>query len=424
MLSAAAHSFRQKSRLAVGLSWVAGYTNVITVMMLGSVVVSHVTGNVTHVGLAAAGAVVGRPGAVGQLLFFGHVVLSFFAGAVASAVLIEWARRRGATARYSLPMAAEAALLASVAAGTALHLAGRLDAGSPLNQYWMTGAAAAAMGLQNATITRVSGAVVRTTHLTGVVTDLGLEGVQYLLWARGRGRRRRRAGLAGGDGAVHPARYARAWRLSRRHPSFQRLALLAGIFGSFLCGAVAGSLAFYAVPAAALLVPVAFLAGLIVRVWRKPVADVREVGPATAGRDDDAGDEADVVPAGPVEGLRRALPPGVGLYQLSHRRPDADHHAPDFQAWLDRVPPRWRVVILVVSPRTRFDADSAHDLAAAVRTLRARRRDLVLCGVCPAQYKVLARNGLIDAIGPANVTPDPELAAARAINLMAGSSRR
>src|SRR5688500_15394462 len=105
MLSAGAYSFRQKSRLAVSLTWVAGYTNAIAFMMLGSVVVSHVTGNVTHVGLAAAEAAAGRPAAVGHLLFFGHIVSSFFLGAVASAVMTELARRRGAASKYMLPMA-------------------------------------------------------------------------------------------------------------------------------------------------------------------------------------------------------------------------------------------------------------------------------------------------------------------------------
>ena len=31
------------------------------------------------------------------------------------------------------------------------------------------------MGLQNSLVTRISGAIVRTTHLTGLFTDLGIE---------------------------------------------------------------------------------------------------------------------------------------------------------------------------------------------------------------------------------------------------------
>lgn len=36
------------------------------------------------------------------------------------------------------------------------------------------------MGLQNATVTRISGARVRTTHMTGMLTDVGLELADWL----------------------------------------------------------------------------------------------------------------------------------------------------------------------------------------------------------------------------------------------------
>src|SRR3954468_23098327 len=96
MLSASAYSFRQKSRLAISLSWVAGYTNVIAMIMLGGVVVSHATGNVTHFGKSAGEVVLyGRDGPWREVAYFGFLVAAFLAGAVASAVMTEWARRRG-----------------------------------------------------------------------------------------------------------------------------------------------------------------------------------------------------------------------------------------------------------------------------------------------------------------------------------------
>lgn len=405
MLSAGAYSFRQKSRLAISLSWIAGYTNVIAFMMLGSIVVSHVTGNVTHFGLAAADLFRGEKSAVYPVLFFGQIVLSFFIGAVASAVMTELARRRGFVSKYMLPMAAEALLLGALAIGVGLHLNGTLRAGDPVHHYWMTAVAAGAMGLQNATITRISGAVIRTTHLTGVVTDLGLEGVQYALWAMDRSR-----GLFRKDGGrTHPSRFGRVWKISRRHPSFQRLLLLASVFGSFLFGAVAGTLVFLRLPTVALVAPVLFLLWIIIADWRKPIADVKELD-LTADPD-----------FGGLAGIREMLPEGVGLYRLAHRRRDALHHPPDFQAWLDRLPRHWRIVILAVSPMTHFDLDSAVDLTAAVQKLRANQRELILCGVKPAQYKVLARGGLMEILGTENVTPDLEFALARAINLAAGN---
>jgi uncharacterized membrane protein YoaK (UPF0700 family) len=403
MLSAGAYSFRKKSRLAISLTWIAGYTNVIVFMMLGSIVVSHVTGNVTHFGLAVAEGAEGQATAWRQVAFFGNLVLCFFLGAVGSAIMTEVGRRRGVRSKYMLPMAVEALLLASLAIGVALHISGRLNAGTMANHYWMSAVASTAMGLQNATITRISGAVIRTTHLTGVTTDLGLESVQYILWAWDRTRGRSRNGNGRG---TNRGRLGRVWKISRRHPSFQRLLLLGSIFGSFLVGAVIGTLAFIKLPAYALIAPVVFLLWIILVDWRKPIADVREL---------DLTADADF---GGHEGVMAMLPEHVGLYRLTHHRRDALHHAPDFGAWVDRLPKHWRIVILAVSPLTHFDADSALNLAEAVRKLHTAHRDLIMCGVKPNQYKVLNRGGLVSVLKNENFVPDVEFALARAMNLL------
>src|SRR5215207_5013568 len=108
MLSASAYSFRMKSRLAISLSWVAGYVNVIVFLVCG-VVTSHATGNVTRFGENLA-----KP-AWAPALFYAYIVLCFLAGAVASAFMVEGARRRGARSKYILPMAVHAALLCALA---------------------------------------------------------------------------------------------------------------------------------------------------------------------------------------------------------------------------------------------------------------------------------------------------------------------
>jgi uncharacterized membrane protein YoaK (UPF0700 family) len=41
------------------------------------------------------------------------------------------------------------------------------------------------MGMQNAIITRISNAVIRTTHITGIVTDIGIELGKLFFWNRG-----------------------------------------------------------------------------------------------------------------------------------------------------------------------------------------------------------------------------------------------
>jgi uncharacterized membrane protein YoaK (UPF0700 family) len=87
--------------------------------------------------------------------------------------------------------------------------------------------AAFACGLQNAMVSSYSGAVIRTTHVTGIITDLGISLGQLL---RGQAVDRRRAGL-----------YS---------------ILLAGFF----VGGVCGSLGFYRVGYNALLMPAALTA--------------------------------------------------------------------------------------------------------------------------------------------------------------------
>ncbi|QOV87922.1 DUF1275 family protein [Humisphaera borealis] len=405
MLSAGAYSFRLKSRLAISLSWIAGYTNVIAFIMCGGIVVSHVTGNVTHFGLAVAETGFSVASALQQVAFFGFLVLAFFAGAVASGVMTEGARRRGIASKYMLPMAVEALLLVALAIGIELHYTGFLPASNRSTFYVLSGLASLAMGLQNATITRISGAVIRTTHLTGVVTDLGLESVQYILWAWDRTHRPLRNGRVNGT-ARPSSRLGRVWRLSSRHASFQRLLLLASIFGSFLFGVIAGSVIFYLFPTRALLAPVSFLLWIIYVDWRKPIADVKELD-LTADTE-----------FGGSEGVKAMLPGGVGIYRLTHHRRDAQHHAPDFLAWVDRLPRQWRVVILAVSPLTHFDADSAMNLLAAAQKLRSQHRELILCGVRAVQYKALDRHGLVEELGHDLFTPDIEFAIARAINAL------
>src|SRR5687768_8975461 len=240
MLSARAYSFHQKSKLAISLSWVAGYVNVCVLLACGTFV-SHVTGNASHFGaqLVHDSAHEGTAAIERPAVLYGFLLLMFLFGAVVSALLTEGAKRRGAQSKYILPMTLEALLLAVLAWALAGHH-GRLE----LEPGWwvlITGVGSFVMGLQNATVTEISGAVVRTTHLTGVLTDLGLEGVRFFNWYRDRTRGRRWA------------RMGRALRVSQRHPSALRLLLLASIFGSFLLGTALGTLAYFGAPGLALL---------------------------------------------------------------------------------------------------------------------------------------------------------------------------
>jgi uncharacterized membrane protein YoaK (UPF0700 family) len=354
--------------------------------------VSHVSGNVTHLGQGVVELV--TKGSLRGVFFFGFLTLCFLVGAASSAVMTELARRQGRRSKYIIPMAAEAVLLTLFWIGLALH-GTTLGHGVGEKLLWaLAGLASIAMGLQNATITRISGAVVRTTHLTGVVTDLGLEGVQLLLWYRDKFR-------TGREG-----RTGRVLAVTRRHPSALRIALLASIFGSFLLGVMVGVLTYTYLPSVALLPPVAFLGWIVVIDWYSPIADVKEL--------DVLGDAEVRATLGDVKSL---LPPTVGIYRLTCHRRDMRHGAPDFQVWVDRLPRRWRVLILAVSPMTHFDADAVHDLCAATKKLQGQERKLLLCGVTPGQFKLLKKHGFLDLLETEDVCPDLEFAIARSIEL-------
>lgn len=384
MFSARAYSFRQKSRLAVSLSLVGGYTNVV-LYTFGGEFVSNMTGNVTS--LAKSTAEGSRTGVV----LFGSLWLSFLLGAVASAVMTETARRRGSASKYVLPLAVEAMLLTAVM--LAVRACYPLHGLALLPGLAIGCVAAFAMGLQNATITRISGAVVRTTHLTGVTTDLGLEGIQYLLWFRDKS-------LGRGW-----SRTARMIRVSYRHPEFQRVALLATIFGSFLFGAVAGMTIFLHAPTFALAVPVGFLLWIIYIDWRTPIADMREI---------DLFGDHELKFHGIVKSL---LPDELGIWRVFCKQNGKQHKAPDFEHWVDIMPRRWRVIVLSLSPLTRLDTNALMNLAAAARKLQGDGRQLILAGVTPPHYRAIEHSDAGRLIEPENLCPDLEFAIARGIEL-------
>lgn len=385
MFSARAYSFRQKARLAISLSWVAGYANVVAFTACGGVFVSHVTGTATMLGQAFV------ERRLEGVFLFGGLWLSFFMGAAMSALMTESARRRGSASKYVLPLAVEALLLSAVAIGME-HFAKLSAAGlAPRSVAFL---AAFAMGIQNATITKISGAVVRTTHLTGVTTDLGLEGMQYVLWVRDR--------LAGRGWP----RVARMIRVSRRHPDLLRVLLLASIFGSFLFGAGAGMFLFLHWGGAALALPVAFLLWMIYVDWSQPIADVREI---------DLFGDHELKLHGIVKTL---LPAELGIWRVFCKRHGRIHRAPDFEQWVDRMPSHWRVIILSLSPLLRFDSNALLNLEASARKLAQQDRRLVLAGVTPAQYRSVQSSTAGDVIDCENLCPDLEFAIARGIELV------
>jgi uncharacterized membrane protein YoaK (UPF0700 family) len=374
-----AHSFVQQARLAITLAWVAGYTNIISILACGHVT-SHTSGTTSDLGRAVA------EGHWPQAAFFLFLLLTFGSGAMLSGFLTEHGRRRGWESIYVLPIAVEALLLAAFAVTLEALAKDATRAGAP--RYLLTGLAATAMGLQNATITRISSGVVRTTHVTGVLTDLGLEFAQFLLWIADR---RRDVPPGSATALVHTVQH---------HPTATRLALLASILGSFALGTALGTLAYDSRLAPwAMFPPVLFLIWIVYQDVVRPIA---EIEPSTLVTGDHALDDRLA-----VFHLRREL-----------GKPNGTHRMPNLQAWADRLPPAARVVILDLGGVTRLDTNSALELRAVLAQMRRQGRQMLLAGLDHAQVTQLRRAGVGDLLTPDQVCPDLDLAIAQGLNLL------
>lgn len=210
-------TFTHNAWLAIALSSVAGAMNATGFFVVGTYT-SHVTGHVARFGdeLAQAGMVSASHALI--------LVLFFFLGAAAATAFVLGARYFG-RARFALALLTEACILL-------LFVLASHNTPHPAGFDWvvMTGMLSFSMGMQNALVTNVSGAVIRTTHLTGVTTDLGIESMRLAVLLRRWVRR---------DGVRSLLRNA---RVLATHAEARRLWLHASVFVSFLLGAVIGPL--------------------------------------------------------------------------------------------------------------------------------------------------------------------------------------
>lgn len=164
-------------QLGLSLAFVAGAVNAGGFMVVGSYT-SHMTGIVSMMADAMA------LGHIGIVLTGLGSVLAFILGAGTSAMLVNWGRRQHLQSEYALPLLLEASLLLVFG-----MVGARID-----TWRWLTVPATVlllcyVMGLQNALITKVSRSEIRTTHITGIVTDLGIELGKWVYWNRTDGAR-------------------------------------------------------------------------------------------------------------------------------------------------------------------------------------------------------------------------------------------
>lgn len=217
-------------RLGIILAFVAGSVNAGGFLAVG-VYTSHMSGLVS----GFADSLI-----LGQLKFaFAALiyVFSFFCGAVSSSLLVNWGRYRRLHSEFALAIMLEAFLLL---------LFGLLAANLVFDIYLAAETTIALlcyiMGLQNSLITKVSHAVIRTTHMTGVITDLGIEVGRFI--------------------------FGKSMGLDARFHA-KKTGLLAGLLLAFLLGGILGAWSFSRFG----YVSVLPLAGLLALVALGPVLD-------------------------------------------------------------------------------------------------------------------------------------------------------
>ncbi|SDR76644.1 YoaK family protein [Agrococcus carbonis] len=234
--------------LAALLALTAGILNSVGFMAI-ALYTSHMTG------LTAMLADNLALGALDVALLCAVGIGAFVAGAACCALLFNWGRRRGHHSRYALVLLVEALLVLLV--GLIAH---ELTSGG--RDWVLIGLLGFTMGLQNAIITKISNAQIRTTHVTGMVTDIGIE-LGKLVYPR-------RAG------DPDPVR-----------PHLERLRLHALLVGAFFAGGLIGALAYGAIGFATV-VPTASI--LLVLAAIPVVDDLRGLGRRRAERSSGAGD--------------------------------------------------------------------------------------------------------------------------------------
>jgi uncharacterized membrane protein YoaK (UPF0700 family) len=240
-LTGSERSQKANRQLAHFLAFIAGAANA-----GGYVAVKQYTSHMSGIVSAMADATAVQD--AGVLAAGASALLAFLAGAACTAILVNWGRRRDLNSEYALPMMVEAGLL----------LCFGLMGGHLARHEWFVVPATVAllcftMGLQNAIITKISQAEIRTTHVTGMVTDIGIELGKALYWNR----RGENEGLT----AVRA--------------DFEKLWLLVSLVGLFFIGGVVGAVGFKRVGFAATL-PLAVV--LLMLAFVPIMDDVRERG--------------------------------------------------------------------------------------------------------------------------------------------------
>ena len=158
-------TFTHNLRLASTLSFIAGIVNIAGVLSVATLT-TNVTG---HFAFFAEEIVLKNYSKAITILIY---IFFFLFGAFTSNFLVELASLKKPRIAHAFPMLLEVFILVFVGVS------------QNFNPNYIAYLLLFAMGLQNALVTNISQSVVRTTHLTGLFTDLGIELSQLFFYKK------------------------------------------------------------------------------------------------------------------------------------------------------------------------------------------------------------------------------------------------
>lgn len=208
-LTGKTRSVNANRHLGLALAFVAGAINAGGFLAVNQYT-SHMTGIVSSIADNFA------LGTVAMAFTGLAALLCFVTGAACSAILVNFSRQRKMHSEYAFPLMLEASLLLCFGL-----IGARLAIIDGLFVSLTVMLLSFIMGLQNAVITKLSNAEIRTTHITGIVTDIGIE-LGKLLYRN----------------AAAPLERPSV------NPNLPRLRLLSALVFFFFAGGVAGALGF------------------------------------------------------------------------------------------------------------------------------------------------------------------------------------
>mgnify|MGYP003606741552 CR=1 FL=1 len=164
-------TFIHNLRLAILLSFVAGIVNIIGVLSIHTLT-TNVTGHFAYF----AEEVMKQDYAAAFTFFV--LTLFFLFGAFTSNFLAELIAKKYTHLSHVIPISLEMIILLGIG-----FLGFQTELSSNEGK-WIAFSMLFAMGIQNAMVTKISQSTVRTTHLTGLFTDLGIELSQLFFYKK------------------------------------------------------------------------------------------------------------------------------------------------------------------------------------------------------------------------------------------------